>query len=217
MSLLGRLRGRYRREVVRIGYFRGPILMSALRKRWCLFRNPQATIRFGKGTYLGPRFSLHCPFGGTFITGENVEFRRNFRAELGGPDSKIEIGAGSYCTYSVLIQCGTTITIGERCGLGHCTSLYDGSHKFRDTTKEFLHQGYDYRPIVIEDDAQVHGLCTVVNSIGTRAIVGASSIVTKPIPAYTLAVGCPAKVIDYFGPPGQDPREQREREPQAAG
>ena len=27
------------------------------------------------------------------------------------------------------------------------------------------------------------------------------------IPAYTLAVGAPARVVDYFGPPGQDPRD----------
>jgi acetyltransferase-like isoleucine patch superfamily enzyme len=29
--------------------------------------------------------------------------------------------------------------------------------------------------------------------------------VTKPIPPYTVAVGAPARPIDYFGPPGQEP------------
>jgi len=192
-----------------VGYFKAPLLASALRKRWVVLRHPRVDIRFGRDTYLGPGFSLHAPFGGTFITGEGVEFRRNFRAELGGPESRIEIGSRSYLTYSVLIQCGTSIRIGERCGLGHCTSVYDGSHRFRDVTREFLDQGYNFRPLTIEDDAQIHGLCTVVNNIGTRAVIGANSVVSRPIPPYTLAVGAPARVIDYFGPPGQDPRDAR--------
>jgi acetyltransferase-like isoleucine patch superfamily enzyme len=211
--LAGLLPSRLRRLPFRLLYHRGPMLMSRLRAAVAKARNPRAKIVFGRGTYLGPGFSLHAPRGGTFITHSNVEFRRNFRCELAGPDAHLEIGADSYLTYSVLIQCGTSITIGERCGLGHCTSVYDGSHKYRDLSRPFLEQGYNYRPLRIEDDAQIHGLCTIVNTVGTRAIVGANSIVTKPAPPYTLFAGTPAKVIDYFGPPGEDPREREAAEP----
>ena len=69
--------------MVSAGYYRGPRLMSALRKRWVLFRNPQADIRFEGPVYLGPRFSIHAPNGGSFIVGPGVEFRRGFRCELG--------------------------------------------------------------------------------------------------------------------------------------
>jgi hypothetical protein len=82
-----RLPARLRRLPVSIGYFRGPKLMSWLRKRWVRFRNPHADIRFGRGTYLGPGFSLDMPFGGTFVTGEYAEFRRNFRAEFGARET----------------------------------------------------------------------------------------------------------------------------------
>jgi acetyltransferase-like isoleucine patch superfamily enzyme len=41
--------------------------------------------------------------------------------------------------------------------------------------------------------------------IGERSFVGANSVVSKPIPAYTLAVGIPARPIEYFGPAGQEP------------
>src|SRR5206468_419297 len=60
----------------------GPWLMSSIRKRWVIFRNPRARIEFQGPVYLGPRFSLHMPHGGTFIVGPGVEFRRGFRAEL---------------------------------------------------------------------------------------------------------------------------------------
>lgn len=190
--------------------------MSRLRKWWVLARNPHATIRFEEPVYLGPGFSLHMPRGGTFIVGRGVEFRRRFRAEL-GPQGRIVIGAGSYLTYDVILTCDTSIEIGERCGLGQATYVTDGNHRYRDLTKPFLAQGYDYRPITIEDDVQVHSKCTIVNSIGTRAIIGANAVVTKPIPPYCVAGGIPARVIDYYGPEGGEPPELSPPRAPAAG
>src|SRR4051794_8696341 len=124
-DLVRRVLRRARRLPVSIGYFRGPLVMSRLRKAWVRFRNPDVHICFGAHTYLGPGFSLHAPFGGTFVTGERVEFRRKYRAELAGPESKIEIGSGTVCTYDVIMQCGRTISIGERCMFGQATLVVD--------------------------------------------------------------------------------------------
>lgn len=200
------LRRLWTRVVISAGYYRGPRLMSALRKRWVLLRNPQADIRFEGPVYLGRGFSLHMPHGGTFVVGPGVEFRRGFRAEV-GPEGRIAIGAGSYLTYDVIMSCNTTIEVGERCGLGQNTYVTDGNHRYRNLEIPFLAQGYDYRAIQIEDDVQIHSKCTIVNSIGTRAVIGANAVVSRPIPAYCLAAGVPARVIDYFGPPGQEPAE----------
>src|SRR3954453_19550483 len=99
-----------RRLPVTIGYFKGPLVMSWLAKGGVLSRTPHANIELGRHTYLGPGFSLHMPFGGTFITGNGVEFRRGFRAET-GPNGYISIGSGSYLTYDVIITCDTRIEI----------------------------------------------------------------------------------------------------------
>jgi acetyltransferase-like isoleucine patch superfamily enzyme len=200
ISKLRRIAGKARRLPVTIGYFRGPILMSNIRKWWVLLRNPQATIEFGPHTYLGPGFSLHMPFGGTFVTGERVEFRRNFRAELGGPEARIEFGSRTVCTYDVLMQCGTTIEVGERCLFGQSTMVVDGNHRFRDLDQPVLAQGYDFRPIRIEDDASIMTKCTIIADVGRRAFIAANAVVTKSVPPYSVAGGVPAKVIDYFGP-----------------
>jgi acetyltransferase-like isoleucine patch superfamily enzyme len=199
-----RMPSRVRRLPISVGYFRGPPLMSRLRKWWVLLRNPHANITFGKGTYLGPGFSLHMPFGGTFITGEWVQFRRNFRAEL-GPNGRIEIGAGSYLTYDVIITCDTSIKIGQRCGVGQCAYIVDGNHRYRDLDRPMLEQGYDYRNIEIDDDVQIFSKCTITNSIGKRSLIGANAVVSKPIPPYCVAAGVPARVIEYYGPPGSEP------------
>lgn len=195
---------RLHRKLARWLYVGGPRIMSRLRKRWVLLRNPQADIRFTEPVYLGPRFSLHLPDGGTFVCGPGVEFRRGFRAEL-GPEARIEIGAGSVFTYDVLMQCSTSIVVGERCMFGQATIVVDGNHRFRDLDKPMLAQGYDFRPIAIADDVTVTTKCTIIADLGERAFVGANSVVSKSIPPFCVAAGAPARVIEYYGPPGGEP------------
>lgn len=197
---------RLRRLLHAFTYGRGMYLASAIRKWWVIFRHPNATIRFEGPVYLGPGFSLHIPANGTFVVGPAVEFRRGFRAEIAG-DGRITIGGGSVFTYSVLVQCTTSIDIGEHCMFGQTTLVVDGNHRFRDLDKPMLEQGYDYRPLRIADHVTTTTKCTIMADIGERAFLGAGAVVTKPIPPYTVAVGSPARPVDYFGPPGGEPPE----------
>jgi acetyltransferase-like isoleucine patch superfamily enzyme len=183
-----------------IGYGPGPRLMSWLRRRWVLLCHPRADIRFLGPVHIGPGFSLMIPGRGTLIVGPGVEFRRGFRAEIEG-DGRITIGAGSIFTYYVLMQCTTSIDVGERCMFGQSTIVVDGNHRFRDLDRPMLEQGYDFTPVRIEDDATITTKCTIMADIGERAFIGANSVVTRPVPAFTVAVGAPAKPVEYFGPP----------------
>ena len=92
-------------------------------------------------------------------------------------------------------------------GVGFNSSIYDGNHRFRDLTKPMLSQGYDFHRIKIEDDVTTTTKCTIMASIGTRSFVGANAVVTRDLPPYCVCVGAPARPIDYFGPPGQEPAE----------
>jgi acetyltransferase-like isoleucine patch superfamily enzyme len=207
-----RIRERVRWLPYAIGYRHGPRWMSGLRKRWVLLRHPQANIHFGRDVYLGPGFSLHIPTHGSFIVGDRVEFRRGFRAEVEGT-GRISIGSGCHFTYYVLMQCTTSIDIGERCVFAQSAIVVDGQHRFRDLSTPMVEQGYDFTPVRIEDDAAVMSKCTIMANLGTRAFIGANSVVTKPIPAFTLAAGAPARPIEYFGPPGNAPPEPGVRAP----
>jgi acetyltransferase-like isoleucine patch superfamily enzyme len=202
---LARFVRRFQTLVVDVGYWRAPRYLSELRKYWVKLRNPHVTLVFGRSVYLGPGFSLHAPFGGTFIAHDGVEFRRHFRAELGAPDARIEIGEGTRLTYSVVLQCTTQITIGRGSTLAQATLVVDGSHRFRDLSVPLLEQGYDYVPITIGDDVHIASKCTIIADVGDRAVVAANAVVTRPVPAYCVAAGVPARVIDYFGPRGSAP------------
>jgi acetyltransferase-like isoleucine patch superfamily enzyme len=202
---MSRVKRALRERLRRLAYLKAPFWASALRKRWVIAKNPNATIVFEGAVFLGPGFTVDAPHGGTLIVGNGVQFRRNCRIELASPEARVTIGEGSYITYNAIIACSSTIEIGKHCGLGFCSSIYDGSHRYKDLTKPFLAQGYDLRPIKISDHVQIHSLCTVVNSIGTRTVIGANSVVSRELPPYVLAVGAPARPIEEFGPAEEAP------------
>lgn len=161
-------------------------------------------VEFTGHVHLGPGFSLDIPGPGTLIIGSGVDFRRGFVCEING-DGRVEIGDGCTFTSHALIQCSTSISIGEGCVFGQSLSIVDGRHRFRDPSELLLAQGYEHRAIHIEDHVTVMGKCTIVADIGRRAVIGAHSLVTRDVPAYTLAVGTPARPVEYFGPDDPPP------------
>ncbi len=200
----------YRRAVARAAYFWFPRVGSWFRKRWVILKNPHAEIRFGRYCLLEPGFSLHIPYGGRFTAGDAVHFRRGFRAEVWGGAS-VDIGDLCVFSYYTLIQCATTISIGDRVMTGQSCGIFDGNHRFTDVNKTLNEQGYNHRPLRIEDDVTTLTKVTIVNNIGRRAIVGANSVVSRPVPPYSMVGGVPARILDYFGPPELEPPEWVER------
>ncbi|MBA3299681.1 MAG: acyltransferase, partial [Thermoleophilaceae bacterium] len=196
----------WRRLMRKLVYFWGPRLASELRKRWVIFKNPHAEISFAGPCRLGPGFNLHMENGGRFIVGKYVDFRRGFLAEIGA-DATVRIGDLCVFSYNSLIQCSTSIEVGDRAMFGQSSIVVDGNHRFRDVSTPLGGQGYDYKSIKIANDATTLTKVTIVDSIGTKAVVGANSVVTKPVPAYSLVAGVPARLLDYFGPPELAPPE----------
>ena len=183
----------------KLRYVHGPRLTSAWRRQLARLTHLHATVRISTPVRLGPGFRLWIPDAATFDVGPACDFRRDFVCEIGAGGT-VSIGAGSIFTSSALVQISTSLTIGSRCVFGQAVMIADGNHRFRDHTRHLLDQGYDFRPITIGDNAVVTSKCTILASIGTGAVIGANSVVTRDIPAYCLAVGAPAKVVEYFGP-----------------
>jgi len=177
-------------------------LASLARKRYVQATHLHAKLRIEEDVDVGPGFRLWMPEDGTLVIGRGTELRHHVYIEIYGK-GEVRIGAGSHLTYYTHIACSSSITIGERCGIGLSTLVVDGGHSFRDPAKNWMDQSYDLRPIVIGDDAAIHSQCTIINDVGHHAVIGANSVVTRPIPPYCLAVGAPARVIEYFGPPDE--------------
>lgn len=181
-----------------------PVAGTRLRLAWVRWANRHADVSFGPRCRLGPGFHLDVPGPGRFRAGRAVDFRRHFVCEIGGSGS-VEIGDSCVFTFGAVIQCSTTVVIEPGCSIGAGALVVDGSHRFRDHTVPMRQQGFDYRPVTIGRGATVSAHATVLADVGPGAFVGAGAVVTSPVPAFCLAVGAPARAVEYFGPPGEGP------------
>jgi acetyltransferase-like isoleucine patch superfamily enzyme len=173
--------------------------MTAVRKAGIRATHTHCRVEFQGPVRLGPGFQLDIPDAGTFIVGPGVDFRRGFVCEIVG-NGRVTIGAGTTFTSHTLIQCSTSIDIGERCAIGQSTLIVDGRHRYLDADGHWLEQGYDYQPLRIGDGVGISDKCTIQNSIGDRSMIVSHSVVNREIPAYCVAAGVPARVIRRFGP-----------------
>lgn len=193
-------RSELRRLPWRLRYEHLARMGSEWRKLMVRVTHRHCRVQFLGPVRLGPGFALHIPDHGSLVVGPHVEFRRGFVCEI-AQSGLVEIGAHSVFTRDALLQCTTSIRIGEHCQFGQALMIVDGNHRYRDPEKPVREQGYDFRPITIGRDVMVLAKVTIVASIGERAVIGANSVVIRDIPPYSLAAGSPAVVRDYFGPP----------------
>jgi acetyltransferase-like isoleucine patch superfamily enzyme len=159
-----------------------------------------AHVSFGKQVRVGPRFDLRILDRGSFVVGPRVEFRSQNTFEIAG-EGLVQIGAGCIFSWNTVVQCTTSVVFDDDVVLSTGVVVVDGNHRFRDPTTHFLRQGYDFRPIHFGAGSLVLAQSVVIADVGEHAVVGANAVVTKPVPAYCLAVGTPARVVEYFGPP----------------
>jgi acetyltransferase-like isoleucine patch superfamily enzyme len=180
-------------------YDLGARIQSRARRRLAQATHLHCNVEISASAYIGPGFRLRIPDRGTLIVGPGVEFRDGFTCEIGG-DGRVVIGARSIFTSNVLIQCSTSIEIGERCVFGQSVLIVDGQHRYLDPDEHWLDQGYDFQPFKIGAGAGISDKCTVQADVGERAMIASQSVVNRPIAPYSVAAGVPARVIRKFGP-----------------
>ena len=91
---------------------------------------------------------------------------------------------------------GAEIHIGRECFLNRGTML--AAHRHDDPHEPITRQGFEPgEPVRIGSNVWFGVNCVVTPGvvIGDRAVIGANSVVTKDVPAGTIAAGVPAKVI----------------------
>ncbi len=107
--------------------------------------------------------------------------------------SKLVAGAESWIFDYCYVNPTRAISLGRNVGVG------GGSYLFTHGYWLSRLEGYpvSYGPIEIGDDVWLPWGCFIMPgvSIGSGAVIGARSLVTKPVPAGALAAGSPAKVI----------------------
>ena len=128
---------------------------------------------------------------------------------LGQADADTFINQPFYCDYGKHIRLGkrffanfhltildeAMVTIGDDCFCGPNVSIYTACHSTnpveRNSRREWA------KPVTIGHNVWIGGDVTILPgvTIGDNCTIGAGSVVTRDIPANTIAAGNPARVI----------------------
>ncbi len=113
-------------------------------------------------------------------------------------EARVRIGAGTFLNLGVMVAAAELVEIGEHCMFANGCFVSDAAHRFDDPEKPVPWQGFTSKgPTRIGDNVWC-GAHVVINSgvtVGDRVVIGANSVVTQDIPAFSIAAGAPAKVL----------------------
>lgn len=115
--------------------------------------------------------------------------------------SNMSIGERFYSNYNCTFLDCALITIGDRVLLGPNVNLITATH---DVDVQSRRDHVEFAaPITVGDDCWLGSGVQVMPgvTIGKGCTIGANSVVTRDIPAYSVAVGAPAKVIKTLEDP----------------
>jgi acetyltransferase-like isoleucine patch superfamily enzyme len=111
-------------------------------------------------------------------------------------DGRITIRRECYVNRFVMFDAAAEIEVGERCMIGPNCYITDHDHDLSAPSSGALVTA----PTRIGDRCWLGAHVTVLKgvTIGDGTVVGAGSVVTKPLPANVVAVGNPARVIKFL-------------------
>ena len=129
--------------------------------------------------------------------GEGVDIRPPLRVDYG---HNITIGDGSWVNFGLTALDVAPIVIGQDVLIGPNCSLYTAIHPTEPGPRRAKWESA--APITLGDNVWLGGSVVVCPgvTIGENSIVGAGAVVTRDVPANSIAVGNPARVIRALDP-----------------
>lgn len=154
---------------------------SAIEEDVLIFRPEQVAI--GRGVYIGHRAILKAY-----------------------PANRLTIGDGTWIGEQAFFNAAGGIDIGRNVGIGPGVRIISSRHAEEGIEVPILHSRVELAAVVIEDDADL-GVGSIVLPgvrVGRGVQVGAGAVVTKDLPAWSVAAGVPARVLRSRAPdPGE--------------
>ncbi|MCD4781950.1 MAG: acyltransferase [Candidatus Omnitrophica bacterium] len=111
--------------------------------------------------------------------------------------ANIIIKKNSYIGPNSILFGDGEIEIGAHCEIAPGVVITSRQHTFDRIDIPIRHQPSSFAKIVIENDVWIGCNASILPgvTIGKSSIIGAGAVVTRDIPAYSIAMGIPAKVI----------------------
>ncbi len=189
-------------------FFRGLLFRPRLRR--CggrFFLGRQARILFpsqlsvGRNVVVGDYVFMNC-YGLRGVTlGSNVRLREfgwvQVTSHLSNPGDGLDIGDDTYIGPHCVLGSGAGISIGNDVMFGAYVQLLAENHAFSDPDVAVSFQGVTRQGIKIGDGCWLGNGVIVLDGvhIEEHSVIGAGSVVTRDVPARSVAVGNPARII----------------------
>lgn len=132
-----------------------------------------AEVRFGRWVWIGHGTKIRC-HEGTISVGDKTVL-------------------GQECTLSAYQH----ISIGEQCIIADRVMMIDFDHNVTDVERPVRAQGIYKRDVNVGSNVWVGYGAQILRGvkIGDNAIIGASAVVTKDVPANAVVAGSPARIV----------------------
>jgi acetyltransferase-like isoleucine patch superfamily enzyme len=159
-------------------------------------KNPQL-IRLEDNVTICDGASLIARDGTEMIIGACTRINDRVYLDTECAGGYIHIGPSCYIGTGTTLFGHKGLEIGDHVLMAQNITLTPYSHIFDDPEVNIIKQGGHCKKVSIGRDVYVGmGVCIMYSGdIGEGSVIGAGSVVVKPIPPYSVAVGCPAKVI----------------------
>ncbi|BCN31110.1 sugar O-acetyltransferase [Anaeromicropila herbilytica] len=107
--------------------------------------------------------------------------------------TNIELGEGSYINFNCNFVDDGKIKIGKKVMFGPAVTIATVGHPINPDMREYMYTD----PVIIEDNCWIGASATICPgvTIGENSVIGAGSVVVKNIPANSIAVGNPCRVV----------------------
>jgi maltose O-acetyltransferase len=107
------------------------------------------------------------------------------------------IGDYFRCSVDLFINAGGTVRIGNHVILGPSVKIWSVNHRFDDWTNPIVAQGWDEKEVIIGDDVWIGANAILLPGarIGQGSVVSAGSVLSKPVPEFSIIAGNPGRII----------------------
>lgn len=161
---------------------------------------------FGANTKFGMRARCICEEENSIQIGDHCEINGSLITQDKG---RIVIGDHVTIRYETKIGAVNSITIGNNVIISNHVIIYDNNNHPTDVkSRRAICQDFSNQelwkwkhsvnqPVVIKDDVWIGQGAVILKgvTIGEGSIVGMNAVVTKDVPAYSVAVGNPARIV----------------------
>jgi maltose O-acetyltransferase len=123
--------------------------------------------------------------------GDSVWMQPPFFCDYG---TNIELGARVFFNFNCVVLDVCRVRIGDYTLIGPAVQIYTPMHPLDAAERRLKEFG---KPVTIESDVWIGGGAIILPgvTIGSRAVIGAGSVVTRDVPDGVFAAGNPCRVI----------------------